>query len=84
MRMSDGIRFVCTRKSLSFARANLDWDKHLDEALDPETARNMYAEACAKSEMSQSPDSEDYCTMCGREWCSVRINKELKETKAKR
>jgi len=63
---------------LSRARANLDWEKHLSEAIDPETARKMYAEACAQSEMPQSP-SADYCTMCGRQWCSVRINKELKE-----
>jgi phosphomethylpyrimidine synthase len=65
-------------KRLSEARANLDWEKHLAEAIDPETARRMYAEACAQSKMAQSA-SVDYCTMCGRQWCSVRINKELKE-----
>jgi thiamine biosynthesis protein ThiC len=21
----------------------------------------------------------DYCSMCGRHWCSVRINKEIRE-----
>jgi phosphomethylpyrimidine synthase len=65
-------------KRLSEARANLDWEKHLAEAIDPETARRMYAEACEKSKMPQSP-SPDYCTMCGRQWCSVRINAEIKE-----
>ena len=63
-------------KRLSTARANLDWDKHLHEALDTDTARRMHEEACKTSEMG---DSKDYCTMCGREWCSVRINKELRE-----
>jgi len=65
-------------KRLSEARANLDWEKHLAEAIDTETARRMYAEACDQSNMPQSP-SPDYCTMCGRQWCSVRINAELKE-----
>ncbi len=65
-------------RRLSEARANLDWEKHLAEAIDPETARRMYAEACDQSNMPQSP-SPDYCTMCGRQWCSVRINAELKE-----
>jgi phosphomethylpyrimidine synthase len=63
-------------KRLSIARANLDWDKHLHEALDTDTARRMHEEACSTSDMG---DSKDYCTMCGREWCSVRINKELRE-----
>jgi phosphomethylpyrimidine synthase len=65
-------------RRLSEARANLDWRAHLDEAIDPMTARMMYEEACRESTL---PDhgGEDYCTMCGREWCSVRINKELRE-----
>jgi phosphomethylpyrimidine synthase len=63
---------------LSRARANLDWAQHLAGAMDSKTAQKMYDEACEKSKMSQSP-SPDYCTMCGREWCSVRINKELNE-----
>ena len=65
-------------KRLSEARANLDWQSHLAEAIDSQTARRMYAEACDQSKMPHSP-SPDYCTMCGRQWCSVRINAELKE-----
>ena len=67
-------------KRLSTARANLDWDRHLSEAIDPQTARNMYNEACQQSRMSSSSQETDYCTMCGRQWCSVRINAELKES----
>ena len=66
-------------RRLSEARANLDWQTHLDEAIDPKTARAMYEEACKDSTMP-GHGGEDYCTMCGREWCSVRINKELRKT----
>lgn len=65
-------------RRLSTARANLDWQNHLDESMDPQTARRMYSEACSHSTMP-TDDSKDYCTMCGRRWCSVRINTELRE-----
>ena len=65
-------------KRISIARANLDWENHLNEAMDTEVAQQMHDEACAKSNTPESAEG-DYCTMCGREWCSVRINKELKE-----
>ena len=64
-------------RALSVARANLDWHKHLDLAIDPKTAREMYDEACRQSTMPEKPADENYCTMCGKEWCSVRINKEI-------
>lgn len=66
-------------RRLSEARANLDWQSHLDEAIDSKTARMMYEQACKDSTMP-GQGGEDYCTMCGREWCSVRINKELRNT----
>jgi phosphomethylpyrimidine synthase len=66
-------------RRLSEARANLDWEKHLDQAIDTQTARSMYEEACQHSSMTEK-GGEDYCTMCGREWCSVRINKELRDS----
>lgn len=65
-------------RELSTARASLDWQTHLDLAIDPLTARSMFEEACRQSRMPAGTRGEDYCTMCGREWCSVRINKELK------
>jgi phosphomethylpyrimidine synthase len=64
---------------LSTARANLKWDEHIAESLDPVTAQRMHEEACADSSMPNAEHDEDYCTMCGRDWCSVRINRELKE-----
>ena len=66
-------------RRLSEARANLDWEKHLDEAIDPVTARSMYEEVCKDSTLADH-GGEDFCSMCGREWCSVRINKELRDS----
>lgn len=65
---------------LSAARANLNWQEHLSESLDPERAKQMHDEACKKSKMPKSENDPDFCTMCGHDWCSVRINKELKQT----
>ena len=55
---------------LSRARANLDWQQHLELALDPDAARTRH-------DAKQLPDT-DHCTMCGKQWCSVRINKTLR------
>jgi len=65
-------------RRLSIARANLDWEAHLAESLDPQTAERMHIEACKEIGPEQS-SSADYCSMCGKEWCSVRINKEIRE-----
>jgi phosphomethylpyrimidine synthase len=64
-------------KRLSIARANLDWDSHLAQTLDPETAKRIHDEAC-EGIAEGGPDA-DYCSMCGRQWCSVRINKKIRE-----
>jgi len=63
---------------LSVARANLDWQNHLAESLDSATAEKMHTEACQESQDS-TVESADYCTMCGKQWCSVRINKEIRD-----
>lgn len=65
-------------KKLSIARSNLDWKAHLDEALDPETANKIHSQTCKQIETVES-DSAEFCSMCGKEWCSVRINKEIRE-----
>jgi phosphomethylpyrimidine synthase len=57
---------------LSRARADLDWKKHLALAMDPDKARQMHDE-------KKLPDT-DHCTMCGKQWCSVRLSKELRES----
>ena len=65
-------------RNLSIARFNLDWETHLAESLDPQTAERMHREAC-KEIGEDKLSSADYCSMCGRQWCSVRINKEIRE-----
>ena len=65
-------------RRLSIARGNLDWETHLAESLDPETAERMHVEACKEIGGKQSYTA-DYCSMCGKAWCSVRINKEIRE-----
>jgi phosphomethylpyrimidine synthase len=52
------------------ARANFDWKRQFQLAFDGEAAREI---------RHRDIDEEgDYCSMCGREWCAVRISKELK------
>jgi phosphomethylpyrimidine synthase len=63
---------------LSTARANFDWKNHIGESIDPKTAQIMYDQASKESTIG-SQDA-DYCTMCGKNWCSMRINKEIKKS----
>ncbi|MBU1261127.1 MAG: phosphomethylpyrimidine synthase ThiC [Planctomycetes bacterium] len=62
-------------RKLSIARANLDWKKHIECAIDSKTAEKFHKQACLKSTKTATDD--DFCTMCGKDWCSLRINKEL-------
>ncbi len=74
-----GLRGAAERdRKLSVARTNLDWKTHLAESLDPKTAEAMHGEACKKIKKGEPP-ADDYCTMCGRKWCSVRINREIRQ-----
>jgi len=65
-------------RRLGIARADLDWEAHIAQSLDPETAKRMHEEACEGIE-NKEPGGADYCSMCGRQWCSARINKEIRE-----
>jgi len=66
-------------KKLSIARTNLDWKTHLAESLDPQTAERMHRQACKEIGTEELP-SADYCSMCGKAWCSLRINREIRTT----
>jgi len=66
-------------KKLSTARANLDWNTHLNLSLDPATAERMHLEACNQTKLQDEP-SADYCSMCGQQWCSVRTNRQIRES----
>jgi len=65
-------------RKLSVARTNLDWKMHLAESLDPKTADAMHREACGEMGPEKTPDT-DYCSMCGQQWCSLRINREIRK-----
>jgi len=54
---------------ISRARAAFDWPAVFDEAFDGDTARTM--------KQATSPDCDDHCAMCGRDWCAVRVSNDL-------
>ena len=54
---------------LTKARAALNWQKHFDLSFDPEYARALHDE--------DLDVDTDFCAMCGHDWCSVRISKEI-------
>jgi len=56
---------------LTKARAALNWEKHFELAYDPDTARAYHDE--------DLDVDTDFCAMCGHDWCSVRISKEISE-----
>ena len=65
-------------RKLSVARSNLDWETHIATSLDPQTADRMHREACQEMGTTELR-SADYCSMCGQHWCSVRINREVRQ-----
>jgi len=65
-------------RKLSLARSDLDWGTHIATSLDPQTADRMHREACQEIGTT-ALDTADYCSMCGQHWCSVRINREVRE-----
>jgi len=56
---------------LTRARAALNWEKHFELAYDPDLARAYHDE--------DLDVDTDFCAMCGHDWCSVRISKEIGE-----
>jgi phosphomethylpyrimidine synthase len=56
---------------LTKARAALNWEKHFALSFDPDTARAFHDE--------DLDVDTDFCAMCGHDWCSVRISKEIEE-----
>ncbi|MFQ5526516.1 MAG: phosphomethylpyrimidine synthase ThiC [Thermoanaerobaculia bacterium] len=56
---------------LTKARAALNWQQHFELAFDTDTARALHDEDLTVD--------TDFCAMCGHDWCSVRISKEIQE-----
>jgi len=57
--------------ALTDARAALNWEKHFELAFDTDAARALHDE--------DLDVDTDFCAMCGHDWCSVRISKEIQE-----
>jgi phosphomethylpyrimidine synthase len=52
------------------ARAGFDWKRQFELAFDGEAARAF--------RLRDNVDPEaDYCSMCGRQWCAMRISREV-------
>jgi phosphomethylpyrimidine synthase len=56
---------------LTRARAALNWERHIALSFDPELARQYHDEDLTVD--------TNFCAMCGHDWCSVRISKEIQE-----
>lgn len=67
---------VETDKAVSIARSTLDWERQIESCLDPAAARRVHERTGPKPGSLPSPD---YCSMCGKEWCSLRINREIRQ-----
>ncbi len=62
---------------ISRARANFDWDRQFELALDGKMARERYEltrvqDAC--------DDDQKYCSMCGKDFCAVRNSQDIVES----
>jgi phosphomethylpyrimidine synthase len=57
--------------ALTKARAALNWEKQFELAFDADTARAFHDE--------DLDVDTDFCAMCGHDWCSVRISREIQE-----
>ena len=55
--------------AISQARADFNWQRQFELAFDGETARAIRAR--------DFKEDSDYCGMCGRDWCAMRISKEV-------
>ncbi len=54
---------------MSRARAALNWPRQFEVAFDGESARALHDE--------DLDVDTDFCAMCGHDWCSMRISKEI-------
>ena len=52
------------------ARTNFDWRKQFEIAFDGDAAKAFRQKDGVEADA-------DYCSMCGRDWCAMRISKEV-------
>jgi len=61
---------------MTAARVGFDWRAQVDIAMDPGRAREI------REASNQNPE-EDFCSMCGRDWCAMRRSQQVFETAQK-
>ena len=67
--------------AISRARIEFDWEKQFELAMDPDRAREFRKKALdeqAKPHV-EGIESNDFCTMCGPKYCSMKISRGIKE-----
>lgn len=69
--------------AISDARAVFDWEKQFACAIEPERPRAYRAEALKVSAPVPASHGSEFCTMCGPEFCSVRLSARLKKSAGK-
>ena len=57
------------------ARVDFDWSRQFELALDGDTARERYE----RTREAGTDGGDDFCSMCGREYCALRTTKRLAE-----
>ncbi len=67
---------------ISKARMEFNWEKQFELALDPDKARELREEALNEQtqegkERKKQHNDEGFCTMCGPDFCSMRISSSL-------
>jgi len=61
--------------AMASARVEFQWAKQFELAYDSETAKQIRDR--------DLDEQADYCSMCGEQWCAMRLHKALKEKVAK-
>jgi phosphomethylpyrimidine synthase len=60
---------------MAAARGSFNWNAQFALAFDSQAAKDI-------RQRDLGTDS-DYCSMCGKEWCAMRISRDLREEMAK-
>ncbi len=64
---------------LSKARFEFRWEDQFELSLDPETARSMHDQTLP----AEGAKTAHFCSMCGPQFCSMRITEDVREMAAK-
>lgn len=61
---------------MSRARAEFNWERQFELAMDGKRARAVFESA---RETSNEKDGDDFCSMCGKEFCAIRTSNRIKD-----